>query len=216
MASQSDKTEYRQLRDTIYTFFYYSNKPAINTEIYLQFKSHKKPMIDKVLEDLVEKKKIVMKLFGKSKIFYLSQDMSFEIDEKVYTDEIDDAQDKSIEDKTLRYLKWNTDQLLSTLSQLKDENKELDAVLNDFENQMSVEELKRGIKEMKAIIKEDEGMEKEEVVDPSDFEKVKKEHQLLKKELAKKLGLFKEIVESITDGLSIKKKDFIKTLGIDE
>lgn len=216
MASQTDKSEFRQLRDTIYTFFYYSNKPVSITEIILQFKNNKKSMVEKVLEDLVNKKMIFFRIFGKSKIYCLAQEMSFEIDESIYTDDIDKTQDQSIEDKVLRYLKWNFERHSSELAQLKDKNKKLDTELSEYDNQMTTEELKRAIKDFKATIKEYEGRDKKEVVSTVDFNKRKKEHAEIKKEFSKRSQLFKEIIDSLSEGLNKKRKELFKEIGLED
>lgn len=216
MTSQTDKSEFRQLRDTIYTFFYYSNKPVGVTEILLQFKNSKKAMVEKVLEDLVNKKMIFVKMFGKSKIYCLSQDMKFEIDENTYTDDIDKTQDQNIDDKVLRYLKWNLDRHSVQLTQLKEESKDLDLKLSVYENQMTTDELKRAIKDLKTVIRDFESRDKVNAISPTDFNKRKKEHASVKKEFLKRSNLFKEMINSLCDGLNKKKKDLFKEIGLEE
>lgn len=214
MGSQNDKTEYRQVRDTVYTYFYYLNKPVSLPEILLQFKNNKKVTVQKVLDDLVSKDKIFMRLFGKSKVYCLTQDMSYSIDE-CYTDDIDREQNQEIEDKVLRYLKWNYERHSEELSKLKNECKELDAELKEFECQLTVEELKRAIKDMKEIIKEDKETEKEESVSFEEFNKKKKQLAAVKKESVKRMGIFKDVVDGICDGCGVKRKDFLKDAGVE-
>lgn len=214
---EDEKNEYRQLRDTIYTFMYYCNKPIIGTELLLQFKGQKKATVEKVLDDLVAKEKLFLKLFGKSKIYCLSQSMEFTIG-KEYTDKIDSEQDQNIEYKTLRYLKWSFEENTKLLNELKIENKRLSEELAGFENEMSVEELKASIKEMNNLIKIDKENQKEGkvTVDPKEFAKIKKTHAIIKKENINRNSIFKNIVDSICDGTGIKKKDFLKDAGIDD
>lgn len=214
MTSQNDKNEYRQVRDTIYTFFYYLNKPVGLAEIMLQFKNHKKATVQKVLDDLVAKNKIFMRLFGKSKIYCLTQDMSYSVDE-CYTEEIDREQNQEIEDKVLRFLKWNYERHSDELNTLRNESKELDSQLKEFECQLTVEELKRAIKDMKSVIEEDKGTEKEESVSFEEFNKKKKQLTAVKKESAKRTGIFKDIVDGICDGCGVKKKDLLRDAGIE-
>ena len=159
---------------------------------------------------------IFMKMFGKSKIYCLAQDMKFEVDESVYTDEIDKAQDQNIDDKVLRYLKWNLDLHNTQLTELKEESKILDSKLSVYENQMTVEELNRAIKDLKATIKEFENRDKVEVVNPTEFAKRKKEHASVKKEFLKRSNLFKEMINSLCDGLNKKKKELFKEIGMEE
>lgn len=215
MNSQTDKTEYRQLRDTIYTFFYYSNKPVILAEINLQFKNYKKTNVQKVLDDLVAKEKIFTKTIGKSKIYCLAQEMAFEIDEDLYTDEIDKAQDQTVDDKVIRYLQWNYAKHVDELNNIKNENKELDLELHEFEGQLSIEELRRAIEGMQETIKEYSEEEKKEMISYKEFNDKKKDHALIKKELSKRTKIFKGIVEMVCDGCGIEKKDLLKNAGIE-
>lgn len=216
MTSQSDKSGFRQARDTIYTFFYYLNKPVGVSEIILQFKNYKKSMVEQVLDDLVAKNKIFFKMFGKSKIYCLTQNMNFEIDETVYTEEIDNAQDQTLDDKVLRYLKWNFERNSKELTDLKEESKRLDSQLSIYENQMSVEDLTRAIEDLKLGISEYEGQDKNEIVDTADFNKRKKEHMVVKKELTKRSNIFKEMVDQLCDGLGKSKSVLFKEIGLEE
>lgn len=215
-AAGVDKTEFRQIRDTVYTFFYYSNKPVGVTEIVLQFKNHSKKMIESILDDLVAKKMIILKPFGKVKIYCLAQEMTFKLDEDIYTPEIDKEQDQSIEDKLLRYLKWNCDRHAKELAILKETNRSLDAKLAVYDNQMSVEELTRSIKDLKEFIKEYEGSDKKDTISAADFNRRKREHTLAKKEFTKRSNAFKEIVSGLCDGLGKSKAELLLDSGIEE
>lgn len=217
MGSQTpqSKAEYRQLRDTVYTFFYYSNKPVVMTEITLQFKGVKKPQLQAVLDDLVEKDKIFVRDIGKSKVYCLSQNMSYEIDEAIYTDVIDKTVDQTIDDKTLRYLKWCYDKQMEELGALKEESKRLDGILYGYENQMSVEELRRVVKDMRALISAHDSKGKVEKVSYEVFSKQKKQYSEFKKVLDNRNKIFKEIVDVICDGSGMKKTELYKEADIE-
>ncbi|ELA41698.1 uncharacterized protein VICG_01202 [Vittaforma corneae ATCC 50505] len=182
----------------------------------LQFKNCKKATVQKILDDLVSKGKIFMRTIGKSKVYCLTQDMTFEIDESIYTDEIDTKQDQTIDDKILRYLKWNYERHVAELIKLKEECKKLDQVLNGYENQLSIDELKRAIEKMKAIVKEYKGKGKQECVSYEEFNKKKKVCLNIKKELMKRTQIYKNIIDTICEGCGIKKKDFLRDVGIEE
>jgi len=214
--SQSNRNDYRQLRDTVYTFFYYSNKPVAMTEIVLQFKGAKKPALQAVLDDLVAKEKIFSKDISRSKVYCLAQDMSYEIDHDIYTDEIDRTQDQTVEDKTQRYLKWCYDMQLAELNAAKEESRALDSCLSEYENQMSVEELRKAVKGMRAVVKADDEKETEEKVSYEDFMKLKKVHGQLKKELEKRSRIFKEIVNGFCEGSGMSKSDLYANAGIED
>lgn len=214
-SKEMDKDEYRQLRDTVYTFFYYSNKPLAASEILLQFKNHKKAIVEKVLADLVAKDKIFVKAPGKSKFYCLAQSMDYQIDDPEYTDEIDAAQDQTEEDKVLRFLKWKQERLAGQLRELVEESKELDARIGGFDNELSDEELRQRIESMQAAVSEAPEQTTTEVVCSEEFEKLKKKHAQLQKEHASRLKIFKNIVGSISEGLEMKPSELLADAGVE-
>lgn len=216
MAGDSDRAEYRQLRDTIYTFMYYSNKPMTNTEILLQFKSQKKSVVEKVLEDLLAKDKISMKLFGKTRIYCLSQNMGFEIDEAAYTDEIDGDQDQTIDDKCLRYLKWNYERHTNEISRLREEGKDLDIEIGAYESELTVDELEKAICGMESVVEKEGCVQEEVAISYEDFNKIKKKHGMLKREQNKLSTTFKDIADRVSEGLGVGTKEFLEQAGIEE
>ena len=68
-------SEYKQYRNDIYTLLYYSNKPFIITELNLQFKHIPKSQIEQILLDLSQKQLITTKLNGKTKLYFLNQEV---------------------------------------------------------------------------------------------------------------------------------------------
>lgn len=211
-----DKEEYRQLRNTMYTFFYYSNKPTAVPELCLQFKTQKKVHIEKILDDLVSKNKIFLKLCGRTKVYCLSQNMEYEIDDPNYTDEVDQAQDQAEEDKVLRFLKWRNAAVTSELKALKDLNRDLDAEILSLDTEMSVEELKKAIKTMNKAVEENGAYETAEYVDYEEFDGRKKQLVLMEKEYSCRKKVFKEIVSGVSEGLEMKPKDLLEEAGIEE
>lgn len=213
MASDG-QAEYRQLRDIIYTFMYYSNKPMTGTEMALQFKNQKKSMVEKILEDLVAKEKITMRLFAKTRVYCLSQNMEFKIDD-AYTDEIDSQQDQTIEDKCLRYLKWNYERHAGELSRLREEGSELDAKVAVHENELSIEELERAICGMEDTIKRETSTH-EETISYDEFGRMRKMHAALKKKQNKLATTLKDIADRVSEGMGISRREFLEQTGVDE
>lgn len=211
---ESSRNEYRQLRDIIYTFFYYSNKPVALSEIQLQFKGYKKATVLKVIDDLVEKKKIMAKAFGKSKIYCLSQNMTFNIDEE-YTDEIDAQQNQEIEDKTLRFIKWKYDNIMMKLEQVKKDSKLKEIEISQLESVMTEEEYERAISKMKAQIKEFKNISVENMITADQFNQQKKLLASIKKECTKRKNIFNEIIDNVSEGMGCSKKAFLEDVGID-
>jgi len=207
--------EYRLLRDTIYTFFYYKNKPVGVTEIGLQFKSAKKAMIEAILEDLVDKGKIVCKTIKRLTVYYLTQDMAYTIDEDEYTDKIDAAQDQTIEDKTLRYLAWRHNKTVEKLSERKKEHKMLSDKLLIYRNQMTAEELRHALENMGKTIAHHEMQEKVETVSAEEMKRAVDENALLKKQAIERKKLWNEILNSLSEGMGMSKSVLLENAGVE-
>ena len=214
--SEVRKTQaYRDLRSTIYTFFYYSNRPVNGTEVMLQFKNHRKADVEQSLEDLVERGKIIKKIFSKSKFYCLAQDMEYEIDDPEYTDEADAKQDQNEEDKVLRFLRWKRTALSGALKELKQETAQLDEEIALLENQLSTEELKKAVDGMKRQLGKNGKMNEGKLVTETEMENQAKEMGMLNKELVKRKRIFKEAVDALCDGLDISKQALYDEVGIE-
>ncbi|KAI5168341.1 26S proteasome regulatory subunit, ATPase 3, interacting protein [Pancytospora epiphaga] len=219
MATKSkalDKNEWRELRNTIYTFFYYSNKPIGNTELGLQFKNQKKSDVENILNDLVEKKKIVSKAFSKSKIYYLAQDMEYTVDDSEYTDEIDETQDQTEDNKVMRYLRWKNKLLSMNLKTLQEECNEVEGSLALLNEEMTTSELVKAIESLESEISKFDSSVGEEIVEPETFEKLKKGLVTIQKMSTERSKLFKGMVAGISEGLEVKKQDLLEEAGIGE
>ncbi|KAI5150653.1 26S proteasome regulatory subunit, ATPase 3, interacting protein [Enteropsectra breve] len=228
MAKESkdvSKEEYRQNRDTVYTYFYYANRPVALSEVVLQFKTIKKSVVEKILGDLVSKEKIMAKLLGKSKFYCLAQDMEYRIEEEEgYNDDIDaqmkeqngSSSGKDGEDeKTLRYLRWKLNNLKEIRNVLWKENSALSEEITGYENELSVDELKHAIENMKKIVQENEGAEEIKVVDENAMEQKRKEHAAIKKINSVRKKIFKEIVDGVSEGIGCKSKELMEDAGIE-
>lgn len=209
------KEEWRELRNTIYTFFYYSNKPIGSSEIVLQFKNQKKATVEKVLDDLVEKGKIVIKTAGRSKVYYLAQDMNYEITDPEYTDEVDAAQDQIEENKVVRFLKWKHRILNKELQDLKHECEQLDLQITAFDGEMSAAELTKAIPELEKYVEANREFESVECIDENDYNARKKELEAFKKKDIARRKMLKEMLCSIAEGLDIKVGDLKEDAGIE-
>lgn len=211
-----DEEDYRQLRDTMYTFLYYSNKPAHTTELTLQFNNYPKKSVERALESLVERHKIVCKMNNKTKLYYLTQNIKYTIDESEYTDDVDMAQNQEVDDKLVRFLMWKNSRVNNTLRALKEESAELDRQISGYECEMTSDELIRDIKKMRASLSSYGEVDTESCVPQEEFQKTEKRLAELQKERQKRQKLFNEMVGTIADGLEMKKKELLENSGIDE
>lgn len=205
---------YRQNRDTVYTFFYYLNKPVSSSELALQFKTMKKKELETILDDLIARDKIFLKLFGAKKFYCLSQNHEYAEDSS-YTDEIDDQQDKKITDRLMRFYIWKSRETSEKLKQLKEESREIDAQIAAFDNEMSMDELKREVERLEKFIASNGHLKDIEVVDGAEFEAMKKKISVLQKENIKRRRIFKEIISAICEGSDYKESTLLEEAGID-
>ncbi|KAI4290784.1 26S proteasome regulatory subunit, ATPase 3, interacting protein [Pancytospora philotis] len=214
-SKQADKDEWRELRNTVYTFFYYSNKPIGGTELSLQFKNQSKKNIDSVLDDLIEKGKIVLRPMGRSKLYYLAQNIEYGIDDPAYTDEVDAAQDQREEKKVLRYLRWRHEQMNAQMQALKRQNESLSAEIGAYNGAMSDLEVEKAIAEYRAVLEENAQFESIQCVDSDEFARRKKELEALRKEALVRQKMCKEMVNSISEGLEIKAAQLREDAGLE-
>lgn len=209
------KEEYRELRDTVYTFFYYSNKPVNISELTTQFKNITKPRIEKILEDLVEKKKIFSKALGKQKYYCLVQDMTYTIDDPEYTDAVDAQQNQTVCDKELRFLRWKRANLLQTLKTLQLECSQLDEMIKVKEQELGTEDLIKAIEGMRAFIKKNGQVKELKLVSEADAEKQNVNMNRLRKELQQRKRMLKEMIDMLCDGLDLKRSELLSEAGIE-
>lgn len=215
----SQKTgEYKTTRNELYTLFYYTNKPFIITELSLRFKDVGKKQLEKVLDDLEEKKLITIKLNGKTKVYVLNQDNLKYRDEENSTQEKENDKTTSQSSKkqfvTMSTLKKTQEVLTQKLSDVTLTNNQLSAEVAELSNELSTEMLRKKIQEFELFIQENIEFESVELADEAEFETVSAKMGVYTKMESQRKKIIKEIVDTVSDGLGMKKKEFMEEAGI--
>lgn len=210
--------EFRQARNALYTFFYFCNKPVSTTELCLQFKNYPKKTLTTALSSLVEKKKIFEKLANsKSKMYCLTQETEYTIDDADYTPEMGEKyRVDEDDDDVICYLRWKNAAVNGELEALKAEARELDRLLDGYGNELPPEVLKAEILQFQETLKSNEKAVIREYVDEEKFEAAVKELNLLAKELAKRKKVYNDVVGGLADGMDMKKSELLLDVGIEE
>lgn len=227
---------YRKVRDELYSYFYYSNKPVVMTELNLIFKDVSKKLLETICDDLEEKKVLSIKLNGKTKVYFLNQKSLSYIKENIEIEnENNNTQGNITENtqgtmqkmscsvdvkkhrgKTLKELEeeWKiveeqNKQLIEENNQLKEEKHAIGSALSDEEMQKQTEEFKEFLEENKKYTEI-------ELADEKTFDSLKVEENLLKKTFIFRKKIFKNITETVSEGMNKKVKEFLEEVGLNE
>ncbi|OQS54788.1 hypothetical protein EHP00_1268 [Ecytonucleospora hepatopenaei] len=227
---------YRKVRDELYSYFYYSNKPVVMTELNLIFKDVSKKLLETICDDLEEKKVLSIKLNGKTKVYFLNQKSLSYIKENIEIEnENNNTQGNITENtqgtmqkmscsvdvkkhrgKTLKELEeeWKiveeqNKQLIEENNQLKEEKHAIGSALSDEEMQKQTEEFKEFLEENKKYTEI-------ELADEKTFDSLKVEENLLKKTFISRKKIFKNITETVSEGMNKKVKEFLEEVGLNE
>lgn len=227
---------YRKVRDELYSYFYYSNKPVVMTELNLIFKDVSKKLLETICDDLEEKKVLSIKLNGKTKVYFLNQKSLSYIKENIEIEnENNNTQGNITENtqgtmqkmscsvdvkkhrgKTLKELEeeWKiveeqNKQLIEENIQLKEEKHAIGSALSD-------EEMQKEIEEFKEFLEENKKYTEIELADEKTFDSLKVEENLLKKTFIFRKKIFKNITETVSEGMNKKVKEFLEEVGLNE
>ncbi|ORD96011.1 hypothetical protein HERIO_2021 [Hepatospora eriocheir] len=187
--SKTKKDEdFKELRNNVYTLFYYSNKPYFLNELVLQFKGYKKTIIEKIITDLENKGLITIKLNNKTKIFHLNQsNLKYEKSEEEYKAEYETK--------------------LVELKELKSLNSTLNSKVTSFKNMLTNEEMEEKIKYFKEFLLENKNIK--EGVNEEIFNKTVNNLKKINQIELKRKRIFNEIVNGVSEGMNMKKKEFL-------
>ncbi|ORD99117.1 HOP2 [Hepatospora eriocheir] len=193
--SKTKKDEdFKELRNNVYTLFYYSNKPYCLNELVLQFKGYKKTIIEKIITDLENKGLITIKLNNKTKIFHLNQsNLKYEKSEEEYKTEYETK--------------------LVELKELKSLNSTLNSKVTSFKNMLTNEEMEEKIKYFKEFLLENKNIK--EGVNEEIFNKTVNNLKKINQIKLKRKRIFNDIVNGVSEGMNMKKKEFLDEVGIE-
>lgn len=182
------------------------NRPFSANDLVSNLKDYGKSAIQKGLDDLVSKGKVLEKVYGKQKVYCIVQN-----DQNVDPDKLRDEMDQM--EKTILNLS-------ETLQSQEQKIKNTEFELKNLANSMTTEEAK---KEKEKLEKEVDRLKTKlkalsEVgtpISPEEKSRIEKEHEKYMKEYRKRKRICMEIIDSILEGYPKKKKDLIEELGIE-
>lgn len=215
-AKPDSREAYRRLRDTVYTYFYYLNKPVHLPEILLQFKDQRPALVREVIEDLIGKGKIFEKLVSKSRIFCLSQEMEYAITDPEYTEEVDAAQDQTVDDPVLRFLRWRRARLASEAAALKEACRGFDSRLGGLDSELSTAELREANERMRLTLAEAASVPTEELVPAEQVEDTQRRALAAQKELRIRTCIFKDVIGALSEKMDVSRRELMQLAGIEE
>lgn len=218
----SNKDEaYKEQRNALYTYFYYANKPVIMTELNLLFKDTPKKTLEAICDDLEAKKLITIKLNGKTKVYFLNQenmpytDTNGEVSQKENMQMTCSVDVKNKHRKTFEEIEKENTEITAELERVMENNKKLKEEAHALGTALSDEQLREKIKEFKVFLDENKEFKDIEVADKKEFDSLATKEQKFKKLFTERKKLFKNITETVSEGMNKKVKDFLEDVGIE-
>lgn len=210
-------SEYKQHRNDIYTLLYYSNKPFVITELNLQFKHIPKSQIEQILIDLTQKQLINTKLNGKTKLYFLNQEVLNYHNEQFDQIEINNDDKFNITSKkTLKQLEEIHANVATKLAEYKLQNEQLHEKIDKSKNELSNEELTKCISEFKNFINDNKKYSNIITIDKNLFETKQSKVIEYKKIEKQRQIMFKFIVNTVCENFELKIKELLDEAGIDQ
>jgi len=185
-------------------YFKNQNRPYSAQDVFMNLhKEHGKPVVQRVIDQLVAEKKLSEKVNGKQKCYVINQD---------------DLPTASEDELVL--LDKECVQLAEALSSKQDKLKQLDSKVKKLNSALTSEEAEEKLKRLEAEVEE-----MEERLDKLKNEAVlitPEEKQAINKQFEKSVGLWKKrkrmcmsALDSILDSWPKKKKDLFDEVGIE-
>lgn len=192
--------------EAVYTFLKNENRPYSVGDILQRLGDiHGKSSVQKTLDKLVEKQKVIEKTYGKQKIYCVSQE---------------DDRKKSDIDNSLRAIDQEVNSVTSNLRTIEGTLHSQTLELRNLENQMTTEEAtikKQELKEEIANLKSRLETLSENVQPISKEEKIEvtAEYEKYLKEFKKRKRMCMDIVNTILEGYPKSKQDLLEDIGME-
>lgn len=177
--------------------------------------SIKKKNVQKKLERLAETGNLTKKLFGKTSIYFINQQL---IDGKEMKQIKLIKVDKSkVEEATLEYnrTKVQFDSLNEQIKENRNLLKKVQRKRPTVKILSKVENMKKELKALKEKL-EDAQANKEELIEPEVMEKLKKKHLFTEQLFKERLKLYKNIFDMIEEGSNMKRNKILAKIGLEK
>ncbi|KAJ2450912.1 hypothetical protein EV183_003971 [Coemansia sp. RSA 2336] len=179
------------------------NRPYSANDISSQLHGLVSPaQAKKVLNDLADEEKIQRKANGKQQIFYAVQTSI----------EVPSAEEAEEEEEAIKDLEQQ-------LGQAKDQNKLLSSRLQGLNNALTDDQMRERIATLGAEIKQNEERLQQlragEVISPEEKAAIEADHATMIKHWKTRKRMFKNIIDTISEGYPGKISDLFEELGIE-
>ncbi|KAJ1891585.1 PSMC3 interacting protein [Kickxella alabastrina] len=180
-----------------------TNRPYNASDISSQLHGLVSPaQAKKLLNDLAEEGKIIVKTNNKLQIFYANQD-------SIEVPNIEDAEE---EEESIREME-------ERMNKLKEDNKVLSGRLQGLNSALTDDQMRELIAKKTLEMKTNEErlvqMRSGDVISPQEKKKIDTEYNAMVKQWAARKRMFKNISDAIAEGYPGKLKDLFEDLGVE-
>jgi len=200
MASKKDEGASK----AVFQYMLHQNRPYSTQDIWMNLhKEHGKPVVQRVVDQLVADNKIKEKINGKQKCYVVNQENI-----------------PAANDEELAKLDVECEQLTSQLSKRQEQFKETEGMVRKLNSALTTQE---AVQKVKALEEENEDMairlemleNKEVLVSAEEKAKIKRAHQQAITHWKKRRRMCKDALDSILESWPKSKKDLFEEIGIE-
>lgn len=193
-----------KIEDAVFEYMKAQNRPYSAMDVFSNLhKAHGKTAVVKAMENLAVAGKLLEKIYGKSKIYVVSQSVFVEVDEV----EIE-KMDKEIKDLSEKY-----EHSLNNLKKVKSELKTLTSSLttSDAKTQVAAtrseaEDLKKRVQLAKSAMND---------MPVEDMKKISDNHKVFIGHWKKRKRMTSDLINAVLEGYPKSKKVFLDEVGIE-
>jgi len=190
--------------EAILKYFVHQNRPYSATDVFMNLhKEHGKPLIQRVLDQLVAESKLKEKINGKQKAYFANQDDM-----------------PSHNDEQLAQLNADSTKLAETLSKAQEQLKALESQVRKLNSSLTSQKAVARLTELEAQNTEmEERLQKleneQELVDPVEKAQRKKRREVALTHWKKRKRMCTDALDSVLESWPKKKKDLFDQVGIE-
>lgn len=190
--------------NAVYEYMKQQNRPYSAADVFLNLrKAHGKTAVVKSMENLAAAGKLLEKVYGKSKIYVISQSEFPDVSES----ELANA------DKAIVELSKKSDSLQTELKLLKTELRRYLNSLTTSEAKSDVEKLSSEITSLKErLIQAKESMQN---ISEEDSKNIRQDHRMFVSHWRKRKRITTDLMNAVLEGYPKSKKAFIEEVGIE-
>ncbi|KAM0672336.1 Tat binding protein 1-interacting protein [Ordospora colligata] len=189
-------------KESVFQMMYKCNRPTVKAEIVAYFKGEIKPsVLQDILDTLENEGSLITKIYGKSKVYLINQDL-FNYDEE--GEELD----------------RELNEYESRLAVLKSDAELVEKEVEMFNKILPIEQIIEQIDMISARIEDNKerlnNLQNNEIeVDSKDMAAAKKGYEKAICTLKRMKKVFDEVIDKLSEGLDMKKSQLYEEIGIE-